>query len=276
MTSRYMKRWAGVPYIYRIVKGHGMDTETYIFIAIFFVILTLVALVQQQFKLAAKKRELNDKLTSLPNFTPTQSLFNILYTEGIAIDEERKKLAFLTMKSFVGIKIKTYEYRDILSSEVILDGESETKTKRTSQVGGALLGGLLLGGVGVVVGGLSGKSRTSEIIKELKLRITVNDTSNPIFEINSHLTKSTKFGRNFKNHLSDFEKWHGILSSVIAYADKLDAEQEPPAVEIPNISSKTSTSASRYKDLERIAKLKESGILTEEEFLTEKNRILLS
>jgi hypothetical protein len=39
-------------------------------------------------------------------------------------------------------------YRDLLSSEIFEDGTTITKTVRSSQVGGGLIGAIALGGVG--------------------------------------------------------------------------------------------------------------------------------
>jgi hypothetical protein len=75
---------------------------------------------------------------------------------------------------------KIFSYRDILESEVLEDGHSVTKTSRSSQLAGTLVGGLLLGGVGAIIGGLSGKKTTHKKVTRIELKVVVNDTSHPI------------------------------------------------------------------------------------------------
>src|SRR4029077_10895565 len=73
---------------------------------------------------------------------------------AISIDTERKILCLTGKKKEV--RHRMLRYRDILSAEIIQDSYSVTKTSRTSQAGAALLGGVLFGGVGAVVGALTG------------------------------------------------------------------------------------------------------------------------
>ena len=85
---------------------------------------------------------------------------NLHVSQMICVDEIKKKVAFID-----GEKYRIYNYRDILSSEVLIDGNEVVKTSRTSQIGGALVGGILAGGVGAIIGGLS-----AEQTKEVKFR----------------------------------------------------------------------------------------------------------
>lgn len=71
-----------------------------------------------------------------------------------------------------------YSYWDILASEVIEEGGTVTRTQRSSQIAGTLIGGLALGGVGAIIGGLSGTTKTTknDMVTPL-LRVIVNDIS---------------------------------------------------------------------------------------------------
>jgi len=114
----------------------------------------------------------------------------------VGVDENSRKVCFLDSDSdmdfnsvfiYYGAETdniqysaRTFSYKDILESEVIIDGETVTKTSRTSQVGGAILGGIFAGGVGAVIGGLSGKTASKEKVKTIQLKIIVNDIKNPL------------------------------------------------------------------------------------------------
>lgn len=140
-------------------------------------------LIAQDVAVSNKKRTMERKLRSLPDFSPTQKIMGNNGDTGLAIDEERKKVV-LIKNGPAGVDLKPITYRDVLSSEIFVDGETITKTARGSQLAGALIGGLALGGVGAIIGGLSGKTRSSEKVKRVDLRITVNDTKSPLHDIN--------------------------------------------------------------------------------------------
>ena len=79
---------------------------------------------------------------------------------GLAVDDSSKQLCIIH-----GHFTQFYDYKDIIESEVIIDGKSVTKTSRASQFVGTAIGGVLAGGVGVIIGGLSGSTSTKEKVK---------------------------------------------------------------------------------------------------------------
>lgn len=53
--------------------------------------------------------------------------------------------------------------------------ENTRNLRNVRQIGGVVVGGLLLGGVGAIIGGLSGKTETSGKISRIDLRLIVNE-----------------------------------------------------------------------------------------------------
>jgi hypothetical protein len=71
------------------------------------------------------------------------------------------------------------DYSEIVNFELLEDGESIV----SGGLGRALVGGVLLGGVGSIVGGVTGKKESKSICTNLKIKITVNDMANPAIYI---------------------------------------------------------------------------------------------
>lgn len=124
----------------------------------------------------------------------------------LALDERRKKICIVYGNS-QGRPGEAYvvSHKELVSVELLIGGTSVTTTSRGSQLGGAVVGGLLFGGVGAVIGGLSGKQETTTQNKTYELVITVDSLRRPIHRI----------------HFPDdytARHWSGIISTLIKHA----------------------------------------------------------
>jgi len=76
-----------------------------------------------------------------------------------------------------------YRFDQIASVEVIENGATLTQTNRGSQLLGAAVGGLALGGVGLLVGGMSASSRSRARLRTVALKVVVDDQVRPVHTI---------------------------------------------------------------------------------------------
>lgn len=210
--------------------------------------------------------KLQDELNSLSDFNPTKKL--ICHDNLIAIDDGNRCIAF---KEVTG-KIHVYPYAAILSCEIIEDGE--TAYRKSSSIGRAIVGGVIAGGVGAIIGGFSGKERENKEIKYLDLRIVLKDTNNSSFKVrffdsweDTYKTKKSVRisdpvdGHKLQKATEQLKYWKDLLEIII---DKIDNEKDALPTKQYSIS----------EELVKLSNLKESGILTEEEFQQQKKKIL--
>lgn len=155
----------------------------------------------------------------------------------------------------------------MLSCEIFTDGDTVTKTSRSSQAGGALVGGVLLGGVGAIIGGLSGKKTAVEKVRRVDLRIVVNNTQKPVHDINLYSGETNKNSMFHKAATEKARHWHSLIAILIKRADEEDKAKEstPQPVE---------KNKSVADELSKLMELKEKGILTDEEFTQQKLKLL--
>jgi hypothetical protein len=171
---------------------------------------------------------------------------------GLAVDDSSRKLCVLH-----GDTTKLYDYEEIIESEVIIDGKSVTKTSRASQFVGTAIGGVLAGGVGAIIGGLSGSTSTKEKVKGVSLKLIVNDTKNPVHLID--FIELTNTGSTIPEQaLEEAKAWHDLLSVIINQGKK-----EPPKEQ-----------RSEADQIERYAEMHKNGILSDEEFSAAKKKLL--
>ena len=167
--------------------------EGFFALVLVFLLVALVAASQ----INSRRVSMSQALKALHSFTATQVFVGTNGNSGLAVDEVRSSLCLLTTgtpsssrsESFaltredVKTETRVIPFRDLLACEILEDGAAITKTSRGSQVVGAAVGGLLLGGMGALIGGLSGSTTTRQTVSSVLLRLTVNDTAQPIHEV---------------------------------------------------------------------------------------------
>lgn len=193
------------------------------------------------------------------HYTITQQVVSDDIKTILSYDEGRGKINFTTENGN-----KTYEFKDIMQSEIIQNGVSVTKTSRGSQLGGAIVGGVLLGGVGAVIGSLSGITKTEEKIKKIQLKIVVKDTHAPNHYV-SFLDSEKELENDNSRLQSAVEKvnhWNSIISVLINKSDE----------KVKDDSSTRSVSAA--DELLKLSELLKQGLITQDEFDKQKLKLL--
>lgn len=228
--------------------------------------------------------KLKEALGQIENFKSTQEFISSDRETMIAIDEESKKVCILWNKhdnvtelsSTFGkydYEYQIYDFRDILQTEILENGSTVTKTSRRSQVGGALLGSMLAGGAGAVIGGLSGATKSQNEVKKVQLQIIVNDTKKPFHRITfmSEEKAVSKENMIYKHANKLITHWQSILSHIINKTD---------AVDIPDLNNNKNgqqllNSTSVAEELTKLAELRDKGIISEDEFVSQKKKLLI-
>ena len=201
---------------------------------------------------------------------PSNMLVDVKGRGGIAIDTQNQQIGILRNQLSQPSMIP---YRDLLSSEIIEDGETVTKTSRGSQLGGVLIGGLALGGVGAIIGGLSGSSKSFDKVSKIALMITINDVKNPVHYVmflDDGIARKKSHAA-YKNAMGEAQKWHGKLKVVIHQADREDRQQEQKETAKTVV---TVPQESLADELAKMSELRDRGILTEKEFASQKAKLL--
>jgi hypothetical protein len=115
----------------------------------------------------------------LADFTPSISFNSGTKDPSVAIDAARNKFAV----SYPRRPIHIFDFSSLVSVEVLRDGQTITQTNRSSQVASAAVGAVLLGPLGLLLGGLTGKKRSKTKLTRLSLKLFTNDLVRPSHEI---------------------------------------------------------------------------------------------
>lgn len=148
-----------------------------------------------------------------------------LEIERYCIDTNKKQIyIFCGKNKYEKITIfKNRNIKDIIKSELSFNNEIVHSTNRGSQVIGAAIGGVAFGGVGAVIGGLTG-SKTSKKgkILEAKILLYYNTPDDPM----DILT----FQKNGYEPLNDIEKISTeFYATILACMDAVHAQKDVPS-----------------------------------------------
>ena len=169
-----------------------------------------------------------------------------------------------------------FNYSDIIEVSYEENG-SQLYTKSAGRtVGGAIVGGVLMGGAGAVVGGLSGGSKQNKEIKDMDIRILLRSTSRTTCilhfkDVDRVLkTKDETDRKLYETYVKNANQAKDILSIIIDNAKQSSA----PIAQLVTQPVVAPSSSSVADELAKLAKLKADGILTEEEFQAQKSKLL--
>lgn len=226
--------------------------------------------------------DLDQILSKLGPFKWSQKFYAVDKESMIAIDEENKKICIINnqynnlnielSKSFskFDYKAMVFNYNDILQSEIIEDNNIITKTSRSGQLGGAILGSILAGGVGAVIGSLGASKTSSTTTKKMQLQIVVNNSEKSFYRIlfSSFPEALPKTNYQYKKVYDEILHWHNILSYLIKSVD----ENELNNIDSPKEIKKQNLSISN--ELLQLSELLKNELITKEEYEKLKMKII--
>lgn len=160
---------------------------------------------------ASRQKSLEGYVRGLNEFHPTQMVVASDGSSAIAIDEKRHLLCLVT-DTGGRVSNRLVPYSGLLACELVDDRSVVMKANRASQVGGAIVGGALLGGVGAVVGALSGSRREVGQSRQIELVLRVNSTRAPTHTLNLMVSKSpvSRDSLLYRRAIQTAQKWHNI------------------------------------------------------------------
>lgn len=215
-------------------------------------------------------KNFKEYISQIDNFSPSQYIVSTNFKSGIVFDEKNQSICLLKILEDE-FSNRIFTYKDLVSVEFVENGSVINNTVRTSQIGNALVGGLLLGGIGTVIGGLSGEKKQSKIIDSIVIRIIVNDTKEPVFELNftkNDVSIESKVKQiDYNETIKKARHWHSLIEVLIKRADTEDNEI------VPNTIVKVSGSLIA-DEIKKLAELRNLGVLSDSEFQQQKEKLL--
>ena len=138
----------------------------------------------------------------------------------------------------------------------------------------AVVGGVLAGGVGAIVGGLSGKTKTESRISKIAVKVLIRDIDIPALNITYFDCKTLPDHKPVapdsiycQNEILMAQNFVNTISVII---------EERKRIEIPKSQEQQAlaNNISVADEIKKLANLRDEGILTQEEFEKQKTLLL--
>ena len=196
------------------------------------IILTVISWddIVEEFKACEINKEKLDKLINEKQLKGT--VFKSHNASCAAVLDKQKEELHIFYPVYQNKSNKQYNYRhysckfsDIIESEVVIDNQTITKSSKLAMAGGAVLGGVLAGGVGAIIGGLSGNKKQFDRVRQIDIKLTINDLDNPVQKINFLDGKDSSYRKllnghhknseEYKEAIKQVDKWQAIFDVII-------------------------------------------------------------
>lgn len=183
----------------------------------------------------------------------------------IMIDRIHKKFA---INGSMGIQC--FDYKDLMDFEIKENGSSIIQGK----VASTLVGGFLLGGIGALAGS-SGRRTVTDVCNDLILKVYVNNSDIKCVTEKFNRYSIDKNSEEYQQLSKRVDEVVGILKYIKLQNEYSRADNERVIEEsVQEIETKSQKSSNGFEQLEKLAELKEKGIITNEEFEESKKKIL--
>jgi len=192
--------------------------------------------------------ERKENQLKIMEFDATRKVGNIL-----EFSDETKTFVIAT-RNVLKTSEELFKYSQILNFELLEDGTSIIK----GGLGGAIVGGIVLGRVGAVVGGVTSGKKIKGICNSLKIKITFKNSPRPNIYINFIKTKTMKNGIIYK---TQFKLAQDALSALQIAFDQVQENTNENLI-------------SEADELIKFKKLFDEGVITQDEFEAKKKQIL--
>lgn len=177
-----------------------------------------------------------------------------------------------------------YHYEELVDFELLEDGTSITK----GGIGRAVVGAVLFGGIGAVVGGVTGKRQTKPICTSLMIKITLKNTAQPTDYIKLINSSTKKDSFTYKTAYNQAQEILSLLQLIVNDVSQKTAQdvysaQQAAQREFHETIQQTvrqvaqqvpSQSISPVEELRKYRQLLDEGIITQEDFDAKKKQLL--
>ena len=197
----------------------------------------------------------------------------------VAVSKEKEELLICDICSLRNISTNTtsceivinrIKFKDIVSVELLEDSSTVFSKSTTRTIGGAVLGNIVAGGTGAMIGGLSGSSKQVNKIKTIIVKILIRDIEKSSISVYAYNGNVNGISLNTtSNDYKQFRNFADMVKDTISVIIDMEDKKENSLV-----NHSETPSNSFVAELAKLAKLRQEGMLTEDEYTVMKQQLI--
>ena len=236
-----------------------------ILIIAIFVIWLVVSISNQK----ERGRQLDSALKSVNNFSASFTVKNYDNKYLFCVDDSKRKILYHIEKD--GTE-HLFDFDNVISVEVIEDSNVTFSKSSMRTIGGGIIGGIIGGGAGAIVGGLSGENKGKKKVKEIKVKILLRNYSTPALYIECLPNNQIEWDSDSSIYELTIKEAREISDKLSVIIDLIDREEKTKQIEL--MGNQAPTKSSIADELEKLHSLREKGIISEDEYIKLKEKLL--
>ena len=249
----------------------------WIFLIVIIVGIVCIAFVDESnhSKVVKERGELNAKaIAAIENFNLTKQIVGIENSYIFAVDENSKRIAFVKKNHKELVSFEQVISVEIFEDNTILNQKSSLRT-----IGGAVVGGAVAGGAGAVIGGLSGATKQNKTVSKVQVKIKLRNINHASFTIDCFDCRTmTTYGKPVKPDSMQGQLYKQGLRHAQRIADIIcviiDTTDRTTKNNLQKDSGQSMIIEGIADEIRKLADLNAKGILSDDEFNTQKRTLL--
>lgn len=238
---------------------------------IFIIILALVALFYYSYskekeRVSLAKSKLDENIKKIANFKPTKRIEANNLSYSLLFDDIQKKMV-VARNHYLGI----INYNEIINVEIRVDNTIISSRSTSKTVGRAVAGGLLLGGVGAILGGVTAGNKNRKYVSNVFIKIETINPNKSVFDIEIFNAIAMCGTNEIKPFTFKWDIYQNCLKKAREIESQIGGIIEKNS---QNIDSCITSSNHSTDEILKFHQLLKEGIITQEEFDKEKTKIL--
>jgi hypothetical protein len=216
---------------------------------------------KKRLKQEAKEKRKKEEQAKIEKNRARSELFHKTKSPAYLLLDEEHKLFKISKMGNLLENFRVFSYDELQDYEIYENGSSVSKGGISA--GRAIVGGALAGPAGLLLGGLSGKKKMDSVCDRLSVKFTTNGLHGGVHEIKLITQATKKDSFSYKSSVK-------IADEIIYTFDTILQEQN----KINNTTTTTNDNLSVADELLKLKSLVDSGLLTQEEFESQKTKLL--
>ena len=234
------------------------------------IVLAIGAVFVRKLAFTDDKSDVAGYLSKLEGFSSTKNFMGVDGKSGIAVDEKTRKICLITKGERFSSMIISHQ--ELLSTEISEDGLPIAQVSRGSQIGGAMIEGLIAGAEGTsdaepAKTDENAQKDTSGKVRRIELNVLVNNIKDPLHTVVFSNIENERGSVAYSISATAARQWHSRLCVMIQQADNEDEN----AVNQAGAGNENQFVAD---EIFKLSELMKEGLITEEEFYLQKAKLI--